>query len=680
MSPLRSWLAAILLCATASLSAQSPATPPPAPAKSDTILVKLPDASLDSVLELLERITGRTVLRPAALPQATCNLVMSQPVTKAEAVQAIETVLALNQIGIAPLGEKFLKVVALNQVKNESPTFIDGSSLDLPPSSKVASKLFQLEFLRAAEFAGQTQNILNPFVQGGVQVFEKGNALLITDTVSNLQRIENLLRIVDRPADLANLTPKFYPLQYTKASDLATRIQTLTQSQQLQAIVGTSVTFAADDRTNQLIVIADARQQPLIAELIAKLDIKGDSNTRTELIYLKNATAKDVATLLTTIISGQSTAAQKAGQSSARAGSVTQPQPANANAKPATTTASPDGGSASTEFSSLITVTADERTNAVVVNGTLDDIRLIKELVDKIDVVLPQVRIEVVVAEVTLNDDDATGISSLGLKVENNTLTGFTGSTPGLSAGGSGTDSFATIARPGNHNQLSGVIALSASRTKSNVSILANPTLVTTHNKEARLFVGESRPTFGQIQTVDNTTSTSSTSASALRSSISQTEAGIELTIKPLIGSDGTVQLEVDQKFNAFGADVNLGSDLKQPTVNKRETKSFLSVSDKEIVVLGGYQSNSTTKTRERFGPIPLIGDLLGKRSKGIIRTELMVFIRPHVIRGVANTTADTMEKLTEYPTLTIPQKTITPEKADEPATAKPADTKHGKR
>ena len=113
-------------------------------------------------------------------------------------------------------------------------------------------------------------------------------------------------------------------------------------------------------------------------------------------------------------------------------------------------------------------------------------------------------------------------------------------------SGGSGTDSFATIARPGNHNQLSGVIALSASRTKSNVSILANPTLVTTHNKEARLFVGESRPTFGQIQTVDNTTSTSSTSASALRSSISQTEAGIELTIKPLIGSDGTVQLEVD--------------------------------------------------------------------------------------------------------------------------------------
>ena len=143
---------------------------------------------------------------------------------------------------------------------------------------------------------------------------------------------------------------------------------------------------------------------------------------------------------------------------------------------------------------------------------------------------------------------------------------------------------------------------------------------------------------------------------------------------------DGTVQLEVDQKFNAFGADVNLGSDLKQPTVNKRETKSFLSVSDKEIVVLGGYQSNSTTKTRERFGPIPLIGDLIGKRSKGIIRTELMVFIRPHVIRGVANTTADTMEKLSEYPTLTIPQKTITPEKPDEPAKAKPADTKHGKR
>ena len=686
MSLLRLWLAIFVGSASCLLAQPAPpSAPSPAEAKADT-LVKLPDAPLDSVLELLERLTGRTILRPAALPQATCNLVMSQPVTKAEAIQAIETVLALNQIGVAPLGDKFLKVIALNQVKNEAPTFLEGSAFDLPPSSQVCSKLFQLEFLRAAEFAGQTQNILNPFVQGGVQVFEKGNALLITDTVSNLQRIENLLRQVDKPATIVNLAPRFYSLQYTKASDLATRIQSVIQSPQLQALVGTSVTFAADDRTNQIIVIGDARQQPFFAELIAKLDTKGDSNTRTELIYLKNATAKDVASLLTTIITGQTTAAQKSGQQSQRATASTPAPAANTPATAAARAAALSGGESSTEFSPLITVTADERTNAVVVNGTIDDIRLIKELVDKIDVVLPQVRIEVVVAEVTLNDDDATGISTLGLQVENNTLTGFIGSAPGLTVGGSTSTSYATVTRPGSHNlpwNLSGIVSLSASRTKSNVTILANPTLVTTHNKEARLFVGESRPTFGQVQTVDNTTSTSSTSASALRSSISQTEAGIELQIKPLIGSDGTVQLEIDQKFNAFGANVDLGSDLKQPSVNKRETKSFLSVADKEIVVLGGYQSNTLTKSRERFGPIPLLGDLIGKRSKSTVRTELMVFIRPHVIRGVKNTTEDAMAKMAEFPTLKVPQKTLTPE-VEPPATPstvkKPAGPVRNKR
>jgi len=143
------------------------------------------------------------------------------------------------------------------------------------------------------------------------------------------------------------------------------------------------------------------------------------------------------------------------------------------------------------------------------------------------------------------------------------------------------------------------------------------------------------------------------------------------------------VQLEIDQKFNAFGANVDLGSDLKQPSVNKRETKSFLSVADKEIVVLGGYQSNTLTKSRERFGPIPLLGDLIGKRSKGTVRTELMVFIRPHVIRGVKNTTDDAMAKLAEFPTLKVPQKTLTPE-VEPPATPstvkKPAGPVRNKR
>ena len=118
------------------------------------------------------------------------------------------------------------------------------------------------------------------------------------------------------------------------------------------------------------------------------------------------------------------------------------------------------------------------------------------------------------------------------------------------------------------------------------------------------------------------------------------------MKIKPLIGTDGTVQLEIEQTFNAFGPDVPLGEGLVQPSINKREAKSFLNVADKEIIVLGGYQSNTRNRSRSRLGPIPIIGDIFGARSWTHSRTELMVFIRPHVIRGVADTTRDAVSKI----------------------------------
>src|SRR5262245_17905485 len=198
--------------AAAALAAQ--ASVRPAAPEDELVQLKLPDADIDTVLSALEIYTGRIILRPNALqiaPNATYNLKITKPIPKSEAILAIETVLALNNVGIAPLGDKFLKVVELQRVKQEAPEMITGSALDLPPGGKVATKLFQLEFARVQELLPLFSGVLNPFYGGPVPL-PNANAVLITDSISNLQRIEMLMQQVDKPVT-AGMKPKFYTVR-----------------------------------------------------------------------------------------------------------------------------------------------------------------------------------------------------------------------------------------------------------------------------------------------------------------------------------------------------------------------------------------------------------------------------------------------------------------------------------
>ena len=277
---------------------------------SDQIMLR--DESIDQVLVLLERWTGRTILRPQTMPTATITLSLRESVTKAEAIQAVETLLNLNGIAVTPLGTRFLKATPLNLAKSEAPEFIEGSTLNLTPSGRIASKLFQMTFLRIGEFMPQIAGLLNPATGSPPVIFEKNNSALITDSVSNLQRVESLIARLDQPL-LAGLQPKFYQLSNVKASDLVNKLRTLFTGP-LQTQLGTATTYNADDRTNQVILMSDPRQYAFFDELIAKLDVKSDSNNRNEVIYLKHATAKDVASVLSQLVSGQTAAAKANGQ------------------------------------------------------------------------------------------------------------------------------------------------------------------------------------------------------------------------------------------------------------------------------------------------------------------------------------------------------------------------------
>lgn len=628
-----------------------PASVPVAPAAAGPMVgpIMLRDESIDQVLVLIERWTGRAVIRPTTMPAATVTLTLREPVTQAEAIQAVETLLNLNGIALTPLGPNFYKAIPLALAKSEAPEFIEGSTLGLTPSGRIASKLFQLTFLRIGEFMPQITGLLNPAGGSAPIVFEKANAALITDSVSNLQRIETLVAKLDQPI-LSAVQPKFYPLSFAKASDVVNKIRALFTGP-LQSQIGTATTFNADDRTNQIILVSDPRQHGFFDELIAKLDVKSDPNTRNEVIYLKHATAKDVAQILSQLVTGQNNAARSAGADASRPLTGTaqapgaQAAPAAPAPAPVTVTANAinlsslglEAGS-SNQFSSLLTILSEERSNSIVVSGTVDDVRLINELVSKIDVLLAQVRIEVVIAEVTLSDNASSGIGELGLKITDGKLVGF-------SSTGAGYDIQQATFSAGT-TDLSAEIGLSTTPRKTNAVILSQPNIMTTHNRKGEIFVGESRPTINSY--INDNTGTSG-GVGGYRSTVGQQEIGIELIVTPLIGPDGSVQLEIEQNVDDVLGEIEIDGN-PQPRVGKRNTKSFVSARSGEIIVIGGLQRTAKTKRTNRLGPIPILGDLFGSRTRENARTDLVFFLRPTVLTNTAADNTAALEQVEKFP------------------------------
>jgi general secretion pathway protein D len=615
------------------------ATPVP---KNDPDMVdsfKVSDVDIDAILGALETNTGRTVVRPGQLPTASYSLKITRPIPRAELVTALETLLALNGVAVFPMGDRFLKVMALPQAKSEAPEMIVGSSLDLPPSGRIVTKLFELNFLRVSEFVPQIQSFMTPGIGGGIVQLEKSNVALVTDSLENIQKIERLLEVVDKPRK-DSLTPIFYSVHNAKASDLVTKIHSMLAGAAQNQLRATT-TFTADDRTNQIVVIADPREYPLFDTLIKQLDIQSDLFTRTEVMLLKHADAKDVATLLSAIISGQTSAAQKISSTSVRPGQVAQlpgqPPPAPNVPQPAVSnTISEVAGPGSTEFSDRVTIQPDERTNAVVVSGDVNDLRLIRDIVDKVDVLLAQVSIEVVIAEVTLSDTDNTGLNALGLtfgKAPNGgfSITGFTGAVAGASIGASPT---VTGAVTGITNPLSFLATMTSAGDKHKVKILQQDTITTTHNKQAQFVVSTKVPIITGTTSVP-LASTTEASPFSTSSQVTYTDIGITLKVTPLIGDDGSIQLTIDQIVDDNQGSVMIDGN-SQPIIGHREAQSFINVMDGQMAVLGGLQSSGLTSDRQKIGflyEIPIISNLLGYRMRDLERTELLLFIRPHVIR-----------------------------------------------
>lgn len=641
--------------APATVTAVAAAVPLPGLDGNDKVgPVILRDETVAQVLDLMQRWTGKSILRPQALPASLYTLTLPASITRDEALLAIETLLNLNGIAVIQQGEKFLKIVPNITAKAESPTLIAGSVLTLAPSGRVASKIFTLKHANAQEFVTQISTSLNTTLASPPIYFGRNNALLITDSITNLQKIESLMLQLDKP-QLDLVVTKTYALKNAMATDMVTKLNSLLRSPATTAgsapfRLSTGTTFIADERTNRVLLMGSADQHDFFDKLIETLDQKSNPNTKTDVIFLRHADAQQVATLVTSLVTGQNTATTRT-NGSARTTTL------NRTAVPVPVVAGATGAAGATgtqqngadEFSSMATVLPDIRSNSIVVSGTNDDLRLLHDLIDKIDIVLPQVRIEVVIAEVKLTDNETNGFNTLGLTVLNGKLVGIGGSGGGFGVTGipatppTTLNTGQTLTTPaqgvlGANNSLSATIGLVTTPRKGDLKVLSVPAITTTHNKEATIFVGESRPVI--------TGSTLSTTTGASTSTVSQRDIGIQLKVLPLIGKDGSVQLQVSQSVeDILGSTLLDGND--QPIIGRRTTDSYVSAMSGEIIVLGGLQRTVSTKSTSRLGPIPIIGDIFGASTTLEEKQELIIFLRPYVLNSSAVDNLDALNRAT---------------------------------
>lgn len=633
------------------------------------------DESLDQVLEVLERLTGRSIIRPQALPAATFTFSRRRPMTRDEAILAIESLLSINGIGVTPMGDMFLRVVPLARVRSEAPEFLVEPASTLPPSGRVVSRLLELDFLNLTEIQTQLNLLLSPN-GGSIIPFEKSNALLVTDTVSNIQAMEQLLARVDRPTARRTET-RFYPVRFARATELVNQIQAF-QAGPGGTELGAGTVITADERTNQILLVADPRQFEFFENLIERLDVQADLTTRNEVLYLKHADAVEVASILAQLVSGgQSGAGARAGGTQRRGqqtrlgtpGQMTpqqrQQQQRQQRQQRQQQQRQPQGGmpqlpgqggrvgaqqaseapqpsqavqavleeAAGTDFSESLTVLPDERSNAIIISGTREDIVLLTDLIEKLDIVLAQVRIEAFIAEVTLTNNRGRGISEFGISYIDGVVS------PSVSGPGYSITAERTAGEAVNWEAL-----FTTAESNSNIRVLSVPMIVTTHNQEATIEVGESRP-------IITGTLSDGQFGSSIRSNVTYQNIGIILTVTPLIGGDGTVQLAIDQEVNDIVDEVRVdGND--QPVIGTRRANSFVSVADRETVILGGLHSTNRSSTKSRLGilgQIPLLGNIFSSRGRNDTRRELLVFIRPTVLPATTDVHRDAQEAIEKH-------------------------------
>ena len=623
------------LCMLNPLSAQTAADPD---AEIGTLI--LSDDSALQVIELYEQLTGKIVLRRQDIPVAKINFNSRGPISQSEAILALESLLSLNGIMLTEVGGRFLKAVPASNVNQNSPVMLSGSTLDLPASQQIYTKFFRLKYLDAEE---SREGVIAPLMsnQGHLVAFNKANAILVSDALLNLQRVETMLLDLDQPQQYREKI-EFIKLDFIQAQDMQRQLENLSKGPLARYFDGnTSIT--AEERSNQLIVVTQPDNLATILEVVKSIDVDAAPMTRSEVFQLRQAKAEEVVPIIENIISGQEEGREEDAKVTRNQNNQNNQKNNNANNKnapkpaPARAASKPTNeANSALQFSNFVGLSADTRTNSIVAYGTDSDLKSIAELIDKIDIPLPQVRIEAIITEGSLDENQGSGLKSFDLQYSDN----LTQLTAGMSSITSGTTLFDKDGNSlsnltswgGGKVTLNAILDLAEGDNK--IKILSTPSIVVSHNEEGVINVSQSRPFETGSTSFNNSNNNTQTQ-------VEYRDVGIKLTATPLIGADGSVQLQIEQTIDTVQEVSKTTSDSgdidTKPIIGKREANSTITVNDGDVIILGGLQENKKDVSNTYFpfiGRLPIFKELLSNELVDYTRTELIIFIRPTILKN----------------------------------------------
>lgn len=615
-------------------------------------VLNLRDADIRAFIQDAARVTGRTFIIDQRV-QGKVSVVTDRPLSKSEYFEVFLSTLRANGLVAIPTGNGSYRI---------QPTEGAAAQPGRVGSSGAARNSFVTEIFRLRAIdAAQAVETVRPLVsrEGSVTANAAANSLVVADYADNVRRIRQvLLRIDNDSADT-----RVVVLRNAGAREIATSLQTLASAGGPRG----QVAISPIDSSNSIALRGDARAVARFAEIIADLDKRAAAGSEIRVIFLQHADADKLLPVLQQLV-GQSPSITPQVVST---GSRTLP---GAQAQPVAT--SPAASSAPTSSGasrSPAIIARYEGTNAVIISASADVQRTLGEVIRQLDSRREQVLVEAIIVEIsdtaarklgiqlavggpgggafTTYSNVTPGIVPIAGGVLQNQLSGGTtttttvngttttttsGNTNGstLLQGALGAINAATGGTAGGAISLGGNAYLGAiinAVSQDNQSnLLSTPSVVTLDNQEAKILVGQEIP-------VTTGEALSGNFDNAFRT-VQRQNVGIQLEVKPQIGEGGSIKLFLRQEVSSIaGAVTNNSSDL---ILNKREIQTTMTVDDGQIMAIGGLLDDNERRTLEKvpvLGDIPLLGELFRSRSKSRGKTNLMVFIRPTILRTAAD-------------------------------------------
>lgn len=615
-----SWFARLVLWGALAVSSV-------AMAADEMVSLNFVNADIEEVIKAVSQITRRNFLVDPRV-KGTINIVSATPIPAALAYDTLLSALRLQ--GFAAVESNGVtKVIPEADAKLYIPGVGDRSG----SGDKLVTRVFMLHH----ESAAQLVPVLRPLIAPNniVVAYPNNNALVVTDYASNLKRIEQIVAMLDQPNDNASIV---IPVKYASVMDLAQTINRLMLDGSVTPTGSTDASqrfmLMADARTNSLLLRTDSPARiERVRELAAKLDVQTSAPGNIHVVYLKNADAAKLAVTLRAVLSGDASAVAAVSPAALSA-----PATPGASSTSVAVSAAPVAGGM---------IQADAASNALIITASDAVYNNLRAVVEMLDVRRAQIFVEALIAEVTADKaaefgiqwQDLNGVNRAGANVIGGTNFGVAGAGGNIisAAGNIGTVGQGlnigvvqgTTTIPGLGTVLNLGMLAKFLENDANANILSTPNLLTLDNEEAKIIIGQNVPfiTGSYAQTGNAAT------ASPFQT-IERKDVGLTLRIKPQISQGGTVKLQVYQEVSSVQTQtINNAAGV---ITNKRSLESTVLVDEGQIIVLGGLVQDSVSNGEDKvpvLGDIPGLGNLFRHETRRRTKTNLMVFIRPYVLR-----------------------------------------------